>query len=360
MCNIIDIIVKMCYSPIYLKKYDLSVPCGKCEQCLKVKARDWSTRVQSMAKDYRLYFFTLTYSEKFVPRNKYGDRIVSSEDITKFFKRFRINLARDYGKSHLFDSRGIKYILCSEYGPNSLRPHYHCILFVPKSFSVSANYLKDNVFRSWSRCLEVAFDFQCVGSDCESIKKVSNYLSKYLTLAKILPVQLYETCLAFARNHVRNRSSEFLDWYYSQECLNNFEERWFKFFQRKYYPSSFLRVSKGLGRDILSSALSNYYDSLFESCLKCINDSTFDDVPFLLHQMFIFRDGRDFYTLPKYIRERYKRLSPIGHHLPDLFKTLSSLGLLKSSHVDREFTCCISIYDSPLYISYKNNHHVLL
>lgn len=99
------------------------VPCGKCEACLAKRKSDWIFR---LTKEYEnsssAYFITLTYDDDHIPieEDEYGLRFsVCKRDVQLFIKRLRKNL-------HPFK---IRFFLVSEYGPRTLRPHYHMLLF---------------------------------------------------------------------------------------------------------------------------------------------------------------------------------------------------------------------------------------
>lgn len=63
-------------------------------------------------------FTTLTYDDVHVPRDiEFGDLILSPRDLTLFLKKYR----RRTGK--------FRYFACGEYGDQTLRPHYHAIIF---------------------------------------------------------------------------------------------------------------------------------------------------------------------------------------------------------------------------------------
>ena len=105
------------------------MPCGHCAQCAKKTQNDWYIRIFEESKNWtNSVFFTLTYNEESVPivtdeqGNSYHS--VCREDIQKFMKRLRKQLCARHGN----DFR-VKYFICSEYGPKTLRPHYHGILF---------------------------------------------------------------------------------------------------------------------------------------------------------------------------------------------------------------------------------------
>ena len=90
------------------------IPCGKCAGCQIDKANDWATRAILEAKEHKNNaFITLTYANDKLPKN----RSLCKTDLQKFFKRFR---KKGYK---------IRYFACGEYGPRTLRPHYHAIIY---------------------------------------------------------------------------------------------------------------------------------------------------------------------------------------------------------------------------------------
>lgn len=123
----------MCVSPITIKVQDyrgnrtIQVPCGKCVECLKTKQNDYLVRIhEEMVKAGKSCFVTLTYSNDTVPyieRDGKRFNVVWKDDVKDWIKRFRTNYERKTGK------KGIRYFLCSEYGPRTHRPHYHAIFF---------------------------------------------------------------------------------------------------------------------------------------------------------------------------------------------------------------------------------------
>lgn len=136
----------MCLSPINLKKKEWTgvgyrtnrVPCGRCVECLRIKASAWTFRlVQEAKRCTSCAFLTLTYNEQFIPLahwdkshkipahelyNKdpydYQSPSLNKPELQKFFKRLR---KRTHNK--------IKYYACGEYGTKTERPHYHAIIF---------------------------------------------------------------------------------------------------------------------------------------------------------------------------------------------------------------------------------------
>lgn len=150
----------MCLYPLSIKTEDAfgvtvnqSVPCGKCIECLKDKQNSWKIRLTEEARDHLyVYFFTLTYNDDSVPFEIYdGEKCLfpRKSDIQLWIKRNRMRFER-YFKREL----DFKYFICSEYGPNTGRPHYHGILFTDISETFIASMFSDwrdlYGFTNWS------------------------------------------------------------------------------------------------------------------------------------------------------------------------------------------------------------------
>lgn len=98
----------------YGKESVVVLPCGHCSECLMERAKSWATRGSLESDRYmNNSFVTLTYDNKYLPKTG-----LSKRDVQLFMKRLR----KHYGE-------GIRYFFCGEYGPKTLRPHYHAIIF---------------------------------------------------------------------------------------------------------------------------------------------------------------------------------------------------------------------------------------
>lgn len=125
---------------VYSEDYELAdrpnvfpgqlIKCGKCEGCRIDKSREWANRLL-LEKEYypddQVWFVTLTYDEQHVPKSAYGHpetgeaipvMTLSMDDHQKFMKRLRKNSCAK-----------LKFFGCGEYGPQTMRPHYHYIIF---------------------------------------------------------------------------------------------------------------------------------------------------------------------------------------------------------------------------------------
>jgi hypothetical protein len=96
----------------------IDVACGQCRGCRIARSATWATRILHEAQTFRergkpSSFLTLTYDDEHLPT----DNGLQRADLQKFFKRLRKT------------GRDIRYFACGEYGEQSLRPHYHAILF---------------------------------------------------------------------------------------------------------------------------------------------------------------------------------------------------------------------------------------
>lgn len=99
-------------------KYDkyetehLRVPCGKCIGCLLDRCNDTATRAwcETQTNGTECCFITLTYDNEHLPEGGY----LKMKDEQDFWKRLRY-----------YKPGKIKYMGCGEYGPTTMRCHWH-------------------------------------------------------------------------------------------------------------------------------------------------------------------------------------------------------------------------------------------
>lgn len=110
--------------------HQILLPCGKCVGCRLDYSRAWANRcLMELQYHDSAYFVTLTYDDVHVPTSWSVDKdtgealspsmTLSRRDTQLFFKLLRRRFADDR----------IRYFGCGEYGTQTLRPHYHLILF---------------------------------------------------------------------------------------------------------------------------------------------------------------------------------------------------------------------------------------
>lgn len=116
-----------CIHPIDLK-LGFPVPCGKCIACRARQRNQWVIRLEEELKhSSSCIFITLTYDNDHYTLGNKGFPVLSKRDVQLFLKRLRKKLG----------SNKIRYFICGEYGPTTLRPHYHGLIFnIPKEYDI--------------------------------------------------------------------------------------------------------------------------------------------------------------------------------------------------------------------------------
>lgn len=207
--------VKIKYDDItkYNESYttELFVPCGRCQACIFNNANEWRSRLEIEYENASSsYFVTLTYDDAKLPLGNCSDSlgnsfiapVVCKRDIQLFLKRLR--------KSHPHSK--IRYFIVSEYGPRTLRPHYHGILFgLPYKNTGGEKAIVDAtkaIERSWLNGF-VTIDKVTFGR----IAYVTKYLSCVTDLPEYLPkpFRLMSTRPAIGSSYLDNASR--LDWH---------------------------------------------------------------------------------------------------------------------------------------------------
>lgn len=159
------------------------VPCGRCEACQAARKSDLYLRsffqaLETIHKGGFIFFETLTYNDQHLPvnyflRQKSQDYVLlpypEYRDITAFWKRLRKNVVSFLCKKNgctLRSSQGtlyqkqvvdnLKYIVCTQFGEKTYRPHYHFCLFCTLPLN---NYeLKRLINKSWRNVDSVIVD----------------------------------------------------------------------------------------------------------------------------------------------------------------------------------------------------------
>ena len=110
---------------LHLKNAEfVSIPCGNCIECRLYYSREWASRCMLEAMQYsHNWFLTLTYDDEHLPLNDLGNPTLRTEDFTNFIKRLRTKFEREK------NFQGCRFYGNGEYGDESLRPHYHVLLF---------------------------------------------------------------------------------------------------------------------------------------------------------------------------------------------------------------------------------------
>jgi hypothetical protein len=166
-----------CLKPVLITKnldsikfpMGLRIPCGQCMNCRIQKREEWVMRMLHEFKYWEYSIFvTLTYDENNLPKNEFNESTLKKSDLQKFFKRLRKN-----------SNRKMLYFACGEYGEETGRPHYHCIIF---GFDYLNDYDLELIKASWKKCKWNELKLKPFGDVNEtSLRYVVSYLEKTIT-----------------------------------------------------------------------------------------------------------------------------------------------------------------------------------
>ncbi len=105
----------------------IELPCGKCIGCRLEYSRIWANRnvLESvMHPDGTNWFFTLTIDDDHLVQGCEGFPTTVLDDLTAFMKALRQHWSKVHGVTS-----GIRFYGTNEYGDESMRPHYHVLIF---------------------------------------------------------------------------------------------------------------------------------------------------------------------------------------------------------------------------------------
>lgn len=160
----------------------ITIACGQCRGCRLEKSRQWAIRAVNEAQMHdRNSFITLTYDDKHLPE----DRSLVLRHWQLFAKKLRKNVGP------------FRFMMCGEYGEETLRPHYHALIF--------------------------GLDFLL---DSELYEEEPNVLYTSETLTKtwgkgmaIIGQLNFESAAYVARYTFKKKSGEMAEWWYGKKPL---------------------------------------------------------------------------------------------------------------------------------------------
>lgn len=145
------------------------VDCGRCIECRINRTTDWATRLWCELPYYSTSsFITLTFDD-----DHYDDPSLQVRDLQLFYKRVR----------KMFPVE-LKHFSCGEYGPQTMRKHYHAIVFGVDFKPWKLQGYRDGhpIFSSDLLAKLWPFGFNSVDEVTDAdIKYVSGYIRKKLS-----------------------------------------------------------------------------------------------------------------------------------------------------------------------------------
>lgn len=219
------------------------VPCGRCEECRDSNRMQWQFRLRTEL-DYcrrigwHIGFFTLTYNDRHLPRlpDFVFKSAIPAEPIACFSRRdvriFMSNIRKRLNER--YKVKALRYLIASEYGSCTQRPHYHGIICFPPT--VSGEQMHELIKAQWKKGFVFPRDFRG-GLDSHGyshspflidgdVEGAANYASKYVCK----DLDFYRSLGSY---ELVDRKSD--EWSFLKDCL------------------PFHCQSQGIGRSYLSS-----------------------------------------------------------------------------------------------------------
>lgn len=327
----------MCLNPIsrsyvnYLgSRKSAACACGHCLECAQKYQNDWSFRLSCEAIYWKhVYFVTLTYDNenlplqtivddtylssanaavlslpptksrlKFLrnPNNKdflnvltgsqIGDFLpeVNKTDCQLYLKRLRESLRLKYNSF-------IKFFLCSEYGPNTFRPHYHLLIYSHLPIGQISSAIVDSWKLGEVKYKEIIYDHSPSGD----FQNVSGYVSKYVSKPTVFESPWVN--FGFVRKPFRLMSKG-LGFHYVANICAQYLHRWCR-----EYPSLF----KSMEYDGINAKFQIEYGKLATSSILNLDKKKYDKLASDLLNNFVYlrttKKGKQyFFHFPRFFQ----------------------------------------------------------
>lgn len=220
-------------------QHEILLPCGQCTGCRIDKARDWSVRCMHEAKMHKYNsFLTLTYNDTHLPSS-------GSLDYTHFqlfMKRLRYKVGP------------VRFFMCGEYGDQTLRPHYHALIF-GYDFPDKKHWRKSGAGFPLYRSKELEELWHYGNAEIGAVSLQSaGYCARYC---------MKKVTGDLAENHYNGRTPEFAH----MSLKPGIGATFFHKFTTDFYPSDFAVTD---GRKV---PIPKYYDSLYKGDLDAIKEN---------------------------------------------------------------------------------------
>ncbi len=202
----------------------IQLPCGQCIGCRLEQSRQWAVRMHHQARAHNQNAFTtLTYNPDNLPNDVSIGQPPTGTLVPRDLQLFLKRLRKKYGPD-------IKFFACGEYGPKTLRPHYHICFF---------NFEPPDLVHHSGKDPEKLYTSISLGE----IWGKGNTLTGALTFQSAAYVARYITKKITGPN--------------SDDHYQTIDPRTGEIFQRK---QEFTRQSNGIGKEHLQKYISDIYD----------------------------------------------------------------------------------------------------
>lgn len=350
----------------------ITVPCGHCNTCRNRKANEWIQRLDVEMQCWKYcVFFTLTYDDEHIPefvltRKKMlydfdNDFCVDLQDsnldgrslayiqrrktlnhlfkpdVQKFIKRIRY-----YNSTfnHSYEKNILRYFVVGEYGPTTLRAHYHGLFFF-SSDETAKNFPK-MLSKSWTYGRT---DWSFVRSNAASY--VASYVNCFSHLPKVyLHPEFRPFCLCSKHPSIGS--------------LHILEEEIFKIFDNGFTQRT--EFSRRKQEYVYVPLLRSTKDTLFPKVQGYSNLSHLDRVA--LYSIARFSEAEDFEGFVNYVLDLTSDVELISPWMIKLNELVSSPTLFplynlwcvscRVLHQAAVFDCTMDYYVSRIEKFYQN------
>lgn len=207
-------------------KAPMTIPCKRCIGCRMDRAAEWSVRIAHEASLYdESSFLTLTYDPLSIP--EHGSLQV--RDLQLFLKRLRKSI----------QPKKVRFFACGEYGGQTLRPHYHVLLF-GHAFPDQTLWRKSKTGFPLYRSSELEALWTLGNSEIGSVTRESGkYVAKYC-LKKVMgpPAEDHYSWTDPDTGEIHVRKPEFA----TMSTRPGIGLGWFKMWENDFNPSGFIVI----------------------------------------------------------------------------------------------------------------------
>lgn len=259
-------------------------------------------------------------SLKGMERNCVG--ICYYKDVQDFIKRVKQFLKRKYGYKEK-----LQYYICSEYGAESLRPHFHILLQCPYN---AINKFKRAICACWSYD-----DYSSIRKCIQIAKDAANYVASYVNCSSYVPQLFYNSKL-----HPKHSYSQGFglgkDFFSLPALMSSFRERDMRFDCYKkidgvFTPASFVYPSYIINR--YASKFKGYSKlTSFEIRSICRNPATIK-----FYQQRACLRKRDLHKIEVMLSNKKKLFLDSGFTEDDFVDFYSNVWTIRASNLLKEF-----------------------
>lgn len=190
------------FNPDYAERQGrlLQLPCRHCVGCRLDHSKSWANRILLEQRYHdSSYFVTLTYDDEHLPYG-YGTDSSTGEIVSTHATLVKADLQKFFKRLRKVTKQKISYYSAGEYGSQTFRPHYHCIIFglklddlkqIRRNFNNEPYFVSPTIEKVWPFGIHVIGNVTMQSAAYVArytLKKAThNYSKEYYEIAGIEP-----------------------------------------------------------------------------------------------------------------------------------------------------------------------------